>query len=114
MPFSARAPDHAPSLPNMPGVTWAPKTPRQALERRCFAGPRSNVASSMCADEAALSRLDSSIKKNSAFIKRMRTALGEAAAQKQLLEDIARLNLSKVGAPLNAVLAWRGEGGTHW
>jgi regulator of nonsense transcripts 2 len=47
-----------------------------------------------CPDEAALSRLDSSIKKNAAFIKRLRQLSADSC--KQLLDDIKKLNLSKV------------------
>lgn len=58
------------------------------------------------ADDAALSRLDSSIKKNAAFIKRLRQA-GEDS-RRALLDDINRLNLSKYVSEAVAAVAESG------
>jgi len=45
--------------------------------------------------ESELTRLDSSIKKNSAFIKKLKLLTADNG--KQLLAEAAKLNLSKVG-----------------
>ncbi len=68
-----------------------------------------------CADDSALARLDSSIKKNSAFIKRLKQQLGDEAGHKALLADVLKLNLSKVCQRQNAKhVLLRGASDTHW
>lgn len=53
-----------------------------------------HTSSTYYADEAALSKLDSSIKKNAAFVKRLRQLTEGSKAG--LLSDVSKLNLSKV------------------
>lgn len=60
---------------------------------------RTTVLKSLtCTGDADLRKLDSSVKRNTALIKRLRQLSGDAAGT--ILEDIARTNQSKVAAML--------------